>query len=92
MPEPLEPPVEVEPLGRRADEQQPRARPPLPQERERLEQLRDPLVHVQVAEAADERIAANVRRLDGRLAATPGCGMRQSRPAVPGLRARAAST
>ena len=26
-PEPLEPPLEVEPLGRRADEQQPRARP-----------------------------------------------------------------
>ena len=62
--EPLEPALEIEALGGRAGEQQPRARPALPEEREGLEQLRDPLVHVQEAEAADERGAVDGGRLD----------------------------
>src|SRR5581483_5057433 len=74
--EALEAPPQVESLAGRSDEEQPRAGPAPAQQRERLEELRDPLVDVQVAETADERLPAHLRRLRAHL------GPRRVRDAV----------
>ena len=68
--EPLEPPVEVEAGRLGADEQQARSRMPGTEVRERAQHLRDALALVQVAEAAEERLAVDLRRLE------LGCGPR----------------
>ena len=88
-PEPLEPPLEVEPLGRRADEQQPRARPAL------AAAARTPRAAAGSAcscsgcrssRSADR--PRRRRRRDGRRAATPGAGCARAGPRSPAARAR----
>ena len=67
QPERADPLLELEPGRLGADEQEPRARVARANDRKRLEQLRDALVRVQEAEAADHRLALDRSRLGGRL-------------------------
>src|SRR5215207_443726 len=65
-PERGDPSFELEPRRLGADEQEARARVACAQDRERLEELRDALVRVQEAEAADHRVTVYRRGLGGR--------------------------
>ena len=89
-PEPLQPPVEVEPGRGRADEEQSRSWMLDPDARERLEQLRHPLARVHVAERADQRLGRELGRGDVRIGPR---GVRDLRdpPSKPAARARSAT-
>ncbi len=83
--ESLQPSIEIEPGRRRADEEKPAAFVPASLLREGLEELRDSLARVDVAEAAEEWLAAD----GGRRQIGDGEGGMRHDPDRPGIRSRA---